>query len=132
MPLHATLKAELANDPLGKGYSGMTDDQVVVALNVADRENPATWSGSKVLNVIVKPEYDALTAANKALIWDVLHLGELNPYGIEAALFVAAFGPDSATIKALAALRNAERITRAQELGLGDVAPYHVWEARNR
>ncbi len=126
------LKQELQTDPLGSGYAAMADQQVVDSLEVVDRPSKAMWPATKVLNAIVKTEFIALSNVNKQLVWDILHIGDINPYGIEASLFLDAFGGSSATITALVALRNAERISRGQELGLGEVSEFYVWEARNK
>jgi len=63
------------------------------------------------------------------LVWNLMHLGELNPFGVEAGLMVDVFGAGSDTITTLSTLRK-EAISRATELGLGYVKPGHVEKAR--
>jgi hypothetical protein len=124
------LKTEVATDPLGRGYAGMTDEQVAVDLNTVYRErNKGILTGTQVLNAINKTEFLALSPTKQERIWNVLHLGEINPFGIEAAIFVDEFGGGSTTITTLQALRK-ESVSRATELGLGKVRVGYVTEAR--
>lgn len=124
------LKTELTTDPLGRGYSGMSDEAAADDLNTSYRErNRDTMPSHEVFNAIDKTELNALLATVQQQIWDVLHLGTVNPFGLEADLFVDAFGGGSATITALAAARK-ESITRATELGLPHIRPGMVEEAR--
>ena len=127
---YVALKAELTADPLSRGYSGMSDSAAAADLNTVYRTRPKdTMTGSEILQAINKTEFTALTAANKQLVWDLLHLGTLNPFGVEAALFVDAFGGGSATIAALAAAR-VDDVSRGEELGLGTVYPGDIENAR--
>lgn len=112
------LKTEISSDPLGRGYAGMTDAEVADSLNASNRtRNVALLTGSEVLNAMDRTEYNAKTAGEKALVWDILHLGDLNPFGVEADLMVDVFGIGSNTITALQALR-VQSISRAEELGV--------------
>jgi hypothetical protein len=96
------LKTELALP----AYAGMTDAQKAAAVNAKTvNVNKTTMTASEVLNAVVASEWTALSAANKQLVWDVVHLGTLNPFGVEATLMVNAFGAGSQTIAALAAKR---------------------------
>lgn len=124
------LKEELTNDPLPRGYSGMTDLEAADSLNVVNRTlNKATMTASEVANAIDKAEFAGLSNADELLIWNVLHLVELNPFGIEADLFVDAFGIGSATIANLQVAR-VTPVSRATELGLGRVREGEVAMAR--
>jgi hypothetical protein len=127
---YAKLAAELSDDPLAVGYAGMTDKQAADSLNAVNRtRNKTTMTASEVLNAIVISEWNALTDAQCQQIWDVLHIGDINPFGVEATLFIAVFGGGSATIEALAAIRQ-EAISRADELGFGFIYPGHIENAR--
>lgn len=120
---YGPLRDEVINDPLGRGYSGMTNKQVVKDLEKKYRtRNISSFSGSFVLNRIKKSEYDALSDADKDKVWQILHLNSINTFGVEAALFVDIFGAGSTTINNLSGART-ESISRASELGLGKV--YH-------
>lgn len=123
------LKAELTVDPLARGYSGMSDRAATDDLNTIYRTtNKAMMTGTEVFNAIDKAEFNALSATNKRMVWDILHLGELNPFGLEADLFQDIFGV-STTIISLQALR-VNNVGRGVELGIGIVKLGHVQMAR--
>jgi hypothetical protein len=125
-----SLKAELTADSLTRDYSGMDAAAVAADLNTVYRtRNRTTMNGSEILNATVKSEYVALSDAKKDRYWQLLHLGQINPFGIEAALLIDIFGGGSGTITALAAARK-DNITRGDELGIGKVKVGHVQEAR--
>lgn len=124
------LKAELTTGHPDTGaYSG--DATAAAAeLNAENRTgNRESVSGSEVLNAIDEPEFLALTDAQRQRVWNLLHLGTLDPWGMEAKLLLGIFGAGSATIAALTVVR-VEPISRAQELGLGEVTAGHVQRAR--
>jgi len=124
----AKLKAELTGNP--NRYSEMTDEAAAADLNTAYRErNKNSLTATEVLNAVVPAEFNALSDTVQRRIWDVLHIGDINPFGVEATLFIAAFGAGSVTIANLAKIRK-EKISRAVELGLGFVYPGHVQNAR--
>lgn len=126
----AALKAELTTGhPETGAYSGNAT-AAAGELNALNRTTPrVAVTGSDVLNAIDKAEFLAKTAEDRQLVWNVLHLGEINPWGVEADLLVGIFGAGSATITALVEIR-LEDISRAEELGFGEVAPGHVQRAR--
>ena len=125
------LKAELTDDPLARGYSGMTDAQVIASLHTKDRSrNRTTMSGSEVLNAIDAGEWATRSADEKRLVFDVVHIGTVNPFGVEGTLMTEAFnGSGGVTIAALVVAR-VELIHRATELGLGTVKEGHVQKVR--
>ena len=125
-----TLKDEITNDPLARGYAGMTDEQVATSLNTADRSrNLTSISGSVIKAKIVDAEYDALTAGKKSELLSLLARDDLDPWGFDANVIKNVFGNASATLAALAGERT-ESISRAEELGLGTVFQGHVEGAR--
>lgn len=128
---YAILREELISDPLGRGYIGMSDQECADDLNSIYRErNVQSMSASQVLNTVDTAEWTALTDADQRKIWDILHMGgELNPFGNEAQMFISVFGAGSQTIQDLADAR-VEAISRAKELGLGDVKESDVYKAR--
>ncbi len=127
----SVLKTEIDTDPLGRGYTGMTIKQVVIDINTVNRtSNKATMQATEVLNAIDKTEFNAKTNAQKQQVWDILHLGTVNPFGLEADLLVDIFGGGSTTITSLQTLRK-NNISRAEELGLGKVREGHVLEVRS-
>lgn len=125
------LRNELLSDPLGRGYAGMTDEEASIDLNTKYRTRPlARLQATEVLQNIDAGEYAALSQDQKAQLWGLLGIGDLNPWGVEATLIQSLFGGGSATLAALAAARN-ETISRAVELGLGVMKPGYVGKARS-
>jgi hypothetical protein len=124
------LKIEIDTDPLARGYSGMSNQEVADDMNIINRTTPkSTLTGSEVLNAVNKTEFDSKTDAQKQMVWDIVHLGSINPYGIEAAMFQDIFGA-STTITSLQELR-LNNVGRGVELGLGIIGEGDVWDARN-
>lgn len=125
------LRQELDNDPLTRGYSSMSDQEAANDLNTEYRtRNRVSMTPSEVYNCVVVSEWTALTDAQRAEIWDILHMGDpLNPFGLERDRFVTIFGGGSTTIANLASAR-AESISRAEELGLGILLASDVLKAR--
>jgi hypothetical protein len=127
---YAVLIQELEADPLARGYASMTNEQIAESLNAETRtRNRERMDPTEIINAIVLSEWTAVPAAKQQTIWNLLHMGALNPFGIDATLFVDAFGANSATIRALAE-RRVTAISRAEELGLPVVAVGHIPEAR--
>jgi hypothetical protein len=111
------LRDEVIADPLGRGYAGMTDQQVATDLNTVYRTtNKTSMTASDVLNAVDVTEYNALSAADQDKLWQLLAIGELNPFGIEATLVTNLFGGGSTTVTDLASLR-VNNLSRAEELG---------------
>ena len=127
----AALKAELTSDPLIRGYVGMSDEAAAASLNVVDRvRDRASMSASEVFNAISPVEFEAIAEPKyQQEVWNILHLGEINPFGLEATRFSAIFGAGSVTITALKALRKTD-VSRAVERDLGVVWPGEVAQAR--
>lgn len=124
------LKTELDSDPLTRAYSGMSDVNVAADMNSKYRlRNRTSMSGTEVLNALDKAEYLALTDAEKQRLWAVLHLGTINPFGVEADIIVDIFLGGAASVISLQAARQ-EAISRGVELGLGEVKAGHVQMAR--
>ena len=126
----AALAAELT---AGHPDTGAYDADSAIAatqINVVNRKkNRTSMTGSEVLNAVNAGEWVALTDAQRQTVWDVVHLGDVNPFGIEATLITNVFGGGSATITELADARK-EDVSRADELGLGQVRTGTVQQAR--
>jgi len=126
----AILKTELLTDPLSRGYSGMSDVAAAADLNTVYRQiNKVSMTGSEVLNALDTTEVLALTDAQRQRMWNVLHLGTINPFGMEASIFIDVFGGGSNSISALQVARKTD-VSRGVELGLGNVREGEVAEAR--
>ena len=124
------LKNELTTDPLGRGYSGMTDEAAADSLNTPNRQpdREALDSGLLVAS-IVRSEYDALAAAAKDYL-RLVALAQSLPLTVTLKGELGAiFGPGTQTRANLLALLKRSG-SRAEELGLGFVTPSHVAGAR--
>jgi hypothetical protein len=133
-----TLETEVQTDPLGRGYSGMTDAQVVTDLNTVYRtRNKSFLSGDEVFAATEPTEFNALDDGSSTLA-DIKNqwLSFCGRDTIDA--FVTAneqfvidiFGGGSTTVSNLQDLRT-EDISRAQELGLhSNITPHQVNQAR--
>jgi len=116
------LASELTNDPINRGYAGMSNAQVVDSLrNLKDRTRiRARMDSSEVFQAIDIAEFTAKTDRQQANIMAILGFGSVNPQGKEAAYFQSVFGGGSVTITALIAARQ-ESISRSVELGIPNV-----------
>lgn len=123
------LKVELTNDPLTRGYAAMTDVEAAERLNVVDRTtNKLSMTGSEVLNAMVLSELKALSADDRADVWNVCHLGTIDPFGIEAQIIQSIPGLTASIAALIIARKN--NVSRAAEIGFGFVYPGHVQNAR--
>ena len=114
------LSDEIANDPLGRGYAGMTDQQAANSLLAVNRtRNRTTMTRQEVYENIQTSALAALTALQVAQL-NLALSDTVNPFGNAAQVFTNIFGGGSATITALAAAR-VESVSRSNELGLGDL-----------
>jgi len=127
---YQALAAELAGGHPGTGAYDDDDAIATAQLNAVNRTtNKTSMSGSEILNAMNKDAFLALSDADRQKVWDVLHLGEVNPFGIEAEVFKVVFGVPSDTITALIAAR-VNNVSRAVELGFGIVKVGYVERAR--
>lgn len=127
---YQVLRDEIDTDPLTRGYSGMTNLEIADDINLEIRSIPRdTMSSSEVFNSIDSGEFDVLSADDQQEVWNILHLGELNPFGLEATRFIAIFGGGSNTITTLAASRNMS-VSRGTEIGIGHVREGDVEKAK--
>ena len=123
------LKEELADDPLGRGYSGMTDDEAAVDLNTEyRRENRKSMATAEILDIIVDAELTALTAAKQTEFWRLLDIGEIKPFGPAGQIIIRLFGVSTTKTNFLVARK--QGISRARELGFRRVRSIHVCDAR--
>lgn len=130
---YQTIRDELDNDPLARGYAGMTDQQATDSLNTEDRSvDRETMSASEIFEAIEVAEWQALTADQKNQVEKVIQLGDNIQIGTgtKARAFLAdAFGPATTTRATLLSLAQ-ETISRAQELGLGTLVIGDIQNAR--
>jgi len=128
---YITLSNEINSDPLGRGYSGMSAEEITVDLNTIYRTKPVeTVSGSAIFNATDDAEYAALTDAEKDRWLALCAVLEVNvSSGVAKALEAAIFGPGTTTRSNLISLKT-ENVSRAVELGLGIVKVGDVEYAR--
>lgn len=129
------LAAELANDPLGRGYAGMTDQEAADDLNTLYRYFYVdTVAGYAIFNATDDEEYAALTAEQQAS-WDRLCAIEQIDVtnGVAKAREAELFGSGTVTRTNLLDLKRT-LITRAQELDIleyaDEITADHVAQAR--
>lgn len=125
------LHNELTNDPLDRGYAGMTDQQAADSLNAVNRSRERGVVPSyEIIDATVPAEWAALSAAEKQRYQTLTGAGQVNVRsGNARAAFMAMFGAGTQTRTNLAALQN-EQVSRATELGLEYVYEGHVFMAR--
>ena len=127
---YVALKAELDSGHPVTGAYDANNATALAQLNALNRtQNRTSMSGSEVINNVDAAEWANLTADEKQTVWDIVHLGDVNPFGIEATLMTNVFGGGSNTITALAAAR-VTSISRAQELGFSGLDADHIAKAR--
>lgn len=126
----ATLKTEVTTDPLARGYSTMSDEQIADSLNTGNRTaDRDTLTGGMVMSSIVRSEFAALSAADKQYIQLIVSCGEMPITTTLKTEFGAVFGAGTATRTNLVALLKRTG-SRAEELGLGNVTPSNVADAK--
>jgi hypothetical protein len=148
---YAALRAELLTDPLTLGYAGLSDVQASARLNATDTgrtRRRADVASSEIAQAILVADYTALggnpTAAalsteRRYLAWLALIAAAptvrlLNDDGSNTPVIdnlMAMFPAGSGTRTRLQALAT-DTISRADELGLGAVAPGDVALARSK
>lgn len=122
---------EITNDPLARGYSGMTDAQVAASLGTANITRiKASMTGNALFVNTVAAEFTALAAA-KQQMWVSFCAGDgIDPGNAANVAFVTfIFGAGAATLTALNTARN-ETVSRATQLGLPFVNEQMVREVR--
>lgn len=117
------LKTEVDIDPLGRGYAGMTDQQLVDSLNTSDRSrNRTSMTGDEVFQALdSQATWDGLTDAQRSNFLAFCARETIDPFGAaNVSLVVSIFGTPSATLTNLNNART-ELVSRANELGIGFV-----------
>ncbi len=135
MPNYAAIADEINADPLGRGYSSMSDQEITDSLNAVNRVvSVDSIESQDVVAGLVPSEVNALTATQQRNLWGVIGAGAIRPDDTEVKDFFADLFPPGTTTRAnLLALAN-ETISRAQEVGLGEVNPpvVNISRALNR
>ncbi len=132
------LKDELLIDPLGRGYSGMSNQAAADDLNTSYRtRNRTSMSGDEIAQAADSTEYNALddgsvnnTSDTKSHWLAFCARTEIDPFATaNVELVISIFGNPSVSRTNLIAAR-IESITRGTELGLGSVNSRDVGYAR--
>lgn len=130
---YAALKAELLDDPLSRGYAGMSDEAAAVDLNTAyQTRTKDSLTGDEVFQATDAGEFNSATEHKQQLWMAFCARDTIDPRNTAAAniaLLDHVFGADSTTKTNLLVLR-IEDITRAADLWLGTVKVGHVEIAR--
>ena len=114
------LQDELVNDPLTRGYSGMTDQLVADSLLDKTRErNRESMTRQEIYEKIAPSALAGLSNLELAQI-NLALSDTVDPFGNAVQVFKNVFGGQSATVTALAAARK-ESISRLTEIGLSDI-----------
>lgn len=113
---YVALKAEIDGDPLTRGYSGMTDQQIADDLNTVYRQrNRSAMTGKEVKDRIDTTEWSARTDAQKQIVLAMCTRDDLDPFGIDAEIFQDAMAGATTTLANLNTYR-VEDISRAVEI----------------
>lgn len=128
-----TLINELQNDPLGRGYAGMTDAQVAADMNTTYREIDRGVIDSRLILIATDAsEYVALTAQQRGMFQALVSPGTVDVSDTNVrATFAALFGAGTTTRDNLLAL-STKTVSRAEELGLPRIKPGYIEKARLR
>jgi hypothetical protein len=127
---HNQLKEELTNDPLARGYSGMTDEQARDSLNTVNRtKSNDLITGDELFAVTDLVEWAALTDHRQSLWMQLCSRDSVNPLLPATIAFVTYVFGSSSTLRSLTALQTKEA-SRAGELGISEISVPHVSFAR--
>jgi hypothetical protein len=143
-----TLSDELANDPLGRLYSGMTDAEAAISLNFTDRPGPVPAKdvrrylllAGKWPGVVDAASTSATEAVRLAAVNIIDTLANFEDFDLQDATVLAAVTAgldalvtagliETANKTVILAMEN-NRQSRAQEIGAGRLYWHHVQKAR--
>lgn len=132
---YSALDDEVTNDPLGRGYAGMTDAQVADDLHLEDQSQAKEFAeAGQVYESIDRTEYDNLGAAAKdrykETIIPLYSLQRFLSMGMARDWLQEIFGNGSLTLATYDSTLSIA-ISRARELQLGNVREADVTLVRN-
>ncbi len=109
------INQELTIDPLGRGYSGMTDQQAADDLNIVNRSvEKIEVPTYEVFESTILSEYNTLTADQKDVYQAMLSMGAIDPRGANTRqIFADLFGVATTTRANLLALKD-KSVSRAE------------------
>lgn len=127
------LRSELLDDPLVRGYAGMTDQVAANDLNSEETGRTLlvpTVPTTDIHDAIDPAEYDGLTDLDKAKLSDIFTLNNASTApGNTRATLLSIFGAGTASRDNLLALAQQD-ISRAIEINIGTVHAGDVGAAR--
>jgi len=113
------LEDEIAGDPLARGYSGMTDAELLTSLNTANISRSRTsMTGREVKENVDATEYAALTNPKKQQMIELVKRDDLDLFGFDKEIMADIFGSGSTTASNLVTART-ELISRAVAIRWG-------------
>ena len=113
------LRNEVRNDPLGQGYSGMTDRQVADDMNSVYRDvSVDSIESQDVVAALVPSEFTSLNAGKQRNLWGVIGAGAIRPDDAEVKAFFAGLFPVGTATRANLLALAKQIVSRAEELGL--------------
>lgn len=111
------LKDEIDNDPLGRGYAGMSDQEISDDMNTKYREvSVMSIPSEEIVAALVPLDILSLTDAQLRNLWGVIGAGSVKPDDDDVKNFFAGlFGSGTTTRANLLALAK-QTVSRAAEL----------------
>lgn len=129
---YPALKQDIDTDPRGRGFAGKSDQQIADLYNLvrAGLLNRADVGGGEIVAAVVKSEYTALTAQNKAYLDFVVQAGSPIPFSATLVSEMGTiFGAGTTSRANLIALRTRAG-SDAELLSFGRVEVWDVSRAR--
>lgn len=125
------LRAELTDDPLGRGYTGMTDEQAATSLNSADRTRfRQSIPNREIFAGLDLTEFKALSPEERAAFSLVMQMDAIDATDPNTRSVLGAIFPAGSNTRTKMMTVAQETISRGVELGLGTVRVGQVEEAR--
>lgn len=131
------LREELLNDPLSRGYAGMTDAAALTDLTdetLRPQPDLDVMSGAQIYEALDRTEFLALTAGQQEEVKIILTLGDsidISAGSKARTTMLALFDAVSTTRANLLAVATNRTTSRAKELGLGDITVDDIAAARS-
>lgn len=126
-----SLQDELTNDPLTRGYAGMTNQQAADSLGIVDRDkNLDAITGDEMFQQTDSTQFERLTDSKKAQWLSFCNRGSIDPFATANVNFVQYVFGGGVTVSNLQTTRVVLQ-SRANELNLGPIGEGAIWDIRN-
>lgn len=127
------LRNELLADPIGLGYSGMTDLLAAAKLNALDTGRTQARTAvpvAEMFNAIVNADWPAVASLAESKLRALLQMQTVDASNANIKVIIGAvFGAGTVTRTNLLAI-GSQTVSRAVELGLGVITTLDVTRAR--